>query len=230
MTARAGDDRGRKVRLDVVIPVWNEEAALDLLFRRLDAAFAPAALERHGIASVRYLFVDDGSQDASPGIVAERIRQGAGAALVRLSRNFGHQNAVSAGLDHVGADVAAVIDADLQDPPELILDMVDRWREGFDVVLAKTDLIPVFCEAMAVSLADLVRQVSPRIESRDIAELPLLTFGSYLQGQNNTAIGKQATQDVFLVIADLVKPFIIERTERRLKVKNASKRIERRMV
>jgi hypothetical protein len=91
-------------------------------------------------------------------------------------------------------------------------------------IITQPDLIPAFCETMAVSLADLVRQVSPRIESRDVAELPLLTFGSYLQGQNNTAIGKQATQDVFLVIADLVKPFIIDRTETRLKVKNASKR------
>jgi hypothetical protein len=91
-------------------------------------------------------------------------------------------------------------------------------------IITRADLLPAFCTVMADSLAELVRQVSPRIERRDVAELPLLTLGSYLQGQNNTAIGKQATKDVFLVIADLVKPFIIERTETRLKVKNASKR------
>lgn len=127
-------DRSRDIRLDVIIPVWNEEQALDLLFQRLEAVFSAEARERHGLASVRYLIVDDGSQDASARIVAEKIGQGACAVLLRLSRNFGHQSAVSAGLDHVSADVAAIIDADLQDPPELILEMVRRWRDGFDVV------------------------------------------------------------------------------------------------
>ncbi len=134
VAARAGGERGRELRLDVVVPMWNEEQALDLLFPRLEAVFSPEARGRHGIASVRYLIVDDGSQDRSAEIVAQKIRQGAPALLLRLSRNFGHQSAVSAGLDHVTADVAAVIDADLQDPPELILEMVGRWREGFDVV------------------------------------------------------------------------------------------------
>jgi glycosyltransferase involved in cell wall biosynthesis len=134
VTAPRSGERSRDLRLDVVVPVWNEEQALDLLFRRLEAVFSPEARESHGIAAVRYLFVDDGSQDRSAEIVTERIRQGAGAVLLRLSRNFGHQSAVSAGLDHVTADLAAVIDADLQDPPELILEMVQRWREGFDVV------------------------------------------------------------------------------------------------
>jgi glycosyltransferase involved in cell wall biosynthesis len=132
--AFSGDGRGRPVRLDVVVPMWNEESAVELLFRRLDAAFSAEARERYGLASVRYLIVDDGSQDRSPEMVAERIRGGAPAVLLRLSRNFGHQSAVTAGLDHVTADLAAVIDADLQDPPELILEMVRRWRDGFDVV------------------------------------------------------------------------------------------------
>jgi dolichol-phosphate mannosyltransferase len=134
VAAPASADRGRKVRLDVVVPVWNEAQALELLFPRLEAVFSPEARELHGLAGVRYLIVDDGSEDASVEIVAGRIRLGAPAVLVRLSRNFGHQSAVSAGLDHVTADVVAVIDADLQDPPELILEMVRRWREGFDVV------------------------------------------------------------------------------------------------
>ena len=134
MIAAPSGDRGRKVRLDVVVPVWNEEQALGILFERLGRVFSSEAREKGGLLGVRYLMVDDGSHDASASIIAEKIRQGAPATLLRLSRNFGHQSAVSAGLDHVTADLAAVIDADLQDPPELILEMVARWREGFDIV------------------------------------------------------------------------------------------------
>jgi dolichol-phosphate mannosyltransferase len=132
--AAAGGDRGRKPALDVVIPVWNEEQTVEILFERLGRAFSREVLDKHRIASVRYLLVDDGSQDATAALIAEKIRQGAPAALLRLSRNFGHQSAVSAGLDYVTGDLAAVIDADLQDPPEVIVEMVARWRTGCDIV------------------------------------------------------------------------------------------------
>jgi glycosyltransferase involved in cell wall biosynthesis len=132
--AAAGGDRGRKPALDIVIPVWNEEQTVEILFERLGRAFSREVLEKHGIASVRYVLVDDGSQDGTAALIAEKIRQGAPAALLRLSRNFGHQSAVSAGLDYVTGDLAAVIDADLQDPPEVIVEMVARWRTGCDVV------------------------------------------------------------------------------------------------
>lgn len=91
-------------------------------------------------------------------------------------------------------------------------------------VVRDAALLDAFCAAMAESLAELVRQISPRIERGDITELPLLTFGSYLQGQNNTTIGKVATQEVFLVIAEIVQPFAVQRTERRITVMNASGR------
>jgi len=91
-------------------------------------------------------------------------------------------------------------------------------------VATRPDLIPAFCKAMAKSLADLVRQISPAIQSRDVAELPLLTFGSFLQGQNNTAIGKQATRDVMMVIAEILAPFTKTRTDTRVQVDNASGR------
>jgi len=122
------------VSLDIVIPVWNEEEVLGLLFDRLGAVFSKSALEAARIRQVRYVFVDDGSQDRSADIIARRIEDGASALLIRFSRNFGHQNAVSAGLDAATADLVAVVDADLQDPPETILAMIEQWRAGFDVV------------------------------------------------------------------------------------------------
>ena len=122
------------VSLDIVIPVWNEEKVLGLLFTRLGEVFSSANLARDRIRVVRYLFVDDGSHDGSAQAIAHAIELGLPALLVRLSRNFGHQNAVSAGIDLSRADLVAVIDADLQDPPELIAKMVGQWREGFDVV------------------------------------------------------------------------------------------------
>jgi len=87
--------------------------------------------------------------------------------------------------------------------------------------------LPDFCAAMSKPLADLVAQVSPQITKRDVSELQLITLGSFFQGQNNVAIGKQATKDVFLAVADIVKPFIVARDERSLTVKNASGRVVR---
>lgn len=87
--------------------------------------------------------------------------------------------------------------------------------------------LPAFCAAMSQPLGELVSQISPQISHRDIAELPLLTFGSFLQGQNNVAIGAQATKDVFLAVAEIVKSFVQERTERSIIVKNASERLVR---
>jgi hypothetical protein len=98
-----------------------------------------------------------------------------------------------------------------------------------DGVLRETQrtTLPAFCEAMSKPLADLVVQVSPQITARDVAELPLITLGSFFQGQNNVQIGKQATKDVFIAIADIVQRFVVERDEQKLIVKNASGRTVR---
>jgi dolichol-phosphate mannosyltransferase len=133
-------DRGepnRAVTLDVVIPVFNEEEALPVLLERLRAAFAPERLREAGVAGVRHVLVDDGSSDRSAALVADAIAAGFPALLLRFSRNFGHQSAVSAGLSAASADLVAILDADLQDPPELVLAMVAKWREGADVVYAQ---------------------------------------------------------------------------------------------
>ncbi len=135
-TANSGPTHGDRTAttLDVVIPFYNEEEVLPLLFDRLEEVFSKENRERHAISAVRYLLIDDGSTDGSAELICERIRGGAPAHLLRLARNFGHQAAVSAGLDTTDAEATAVIDADLQDPPGLILKMLERWREGYDVV------------------------------------------------------------------------------------------------
>lgn len=129
--------RPRPAALELVLPVFNEEEVLGLLLDRLASTFSPEACAAHGIGRVRLLFVDDGSRDRTAELVSERIRAGLDARLLRFSRNFGHQAAVCAGLDHADADVIAILDADLQDPPELVLEMVDRWRAGADVVYGR---------------------------------------------------------------------------------------------
>lgn len=123
--------------LEVIVPVYNEADVVVLLLERLGQALSPDRLAAHGLRRVRLLFVDDGSTDETARLLADRIASGLDARLLRFTRNFGHQGAVCAGLDASDADVVAIIDADLQDPPELLLPMVDRWRSGADVVFAR---------------------------------------------------------------------------------------------
>ena len=114
--------------LGLVIPCFNEQAVLPKLFDEL-AAFAKTAP-----GPVFFLFVNDGSRDATAEMLDAACAKNAQFACVHFSRNFGHQTAVSAGLQNVRGDVVAVIDADLQDPPAVILDMIAKWREDSDVV------------------------------------------------------------------------------------------------
>jgi dolichol-phosphate mannosyltransferase len=120
-------------RLDVVVPVFNEEACLPALIVRLDAVRASLV----GRYDLHVIFVNDGSTDRSEELLHTACDQRPHVASIHFSRNFGHQIAVTAGLDHTTADVVAILDADLQDPPELIPAMLDRVEEGFDVVYGK---------------------------------------------------------------------------------------------
>jgi dolichol-phosphate mannosyltransferase len=116
--------------ISVIIPVFNEEVVLPVTYRRL-ATVLPNG-ERH---TYEFIFVDDGSRDRTSAILGELASADSRVCLVRFSRNFGHQPAVSAGLRHCRGDIAAVIDADLQDPPELIPQMVEELlRTGSNVV------------------------------------------------------------------------------------------------
>ncbi len=124
--APAGSEQARSV--SVVVPVFNEEAVLPEFHRRLAAVL-------DGIGSpAEIVYVNDGSRDGSLGLLAGFHASDARVAVVDLSRNFGKEAAMSAGLDHATGDAVIVIDADLQDPPELIPEMLRAWREGHDVV------------------------------------------------------------------------------------------------
>ncbi len=112
------------------MPLFNEQESLDELHRRLSQTLAPLGI------GYEILLVNDGSRDRTPGMIDELAERDPHVATIHLSRNFGHQPAVSAGLAHAGGRAVMVMDGDLQDPPEVIPQFLDRWREGFDVVYA----------------------------------------------------------------------------------------------
>jgi glycosyltransferase involved in cell wall biosynthesis len=116
----------------IVIPVFNEESVLPELFARLEGLFA-----RPGGNAWRAVFVNDGSRDRSADLIRAQGARDPRFEIVELSRNFGFQSALSAGLAHAAsADAVVTMDADLQDPPELITEMVAAWRSGAEVVRA----------------------------------------------------------------------------------------------
>ena len=120
-------------RLSIVIPVYDEEPMLPALFGELEKVCAEP-LKPYG--PVEIVFVNDGSTDKSWDLIAAYCRLHPGCIGVNLSRNFGHQLALSAGLETARGDVVATMDADLQDPPAVIVEMIETCRRGYDVVYA----------------------------------------------------------------------------------------------
>ena len=117
-----------RTSLTIVIAAFNEEASLPEMHRRLGAVL-------DGLdANATVLYVDDGSRDGTWGVLQSLAADDPRVQLLRLARNFGKELALTAGLDHVDSDAALVLDADGQDPPELIPAFVAKWREGYDVV------------------------------------------------------------------------------------------------
>lgn len=116
-------------RVSIIVPCYNEEEVLEATMARLSACCD--ALPDYDF---ELIFVDDGSADRTAAILQDFARRDRRVRLVLFSRNFGHQIAVTAGIDASSGDAVVLIDADLQDPPELIGPMLARWREGYDVV------------------------------------------------------------------------------------------------
>ena len=119
------------ISYSIVIPVFNEEAVLPVLLRRLDQLLA--RLDEPAEA----IFVDDGSKDSSPLVLQDLARRDPRFRYIGLSRNFGHQVAITAGMDAAQGNAIIVMDADLQDPPEIVEQLIAKWKEGYDVVHAR---------------------------------------------------------------------------------------------
>ena len=119
------------VTVSIIIPMYNEEATIEKTYRRLKKVMNEIG------SKYELLFINDGSQDRSGEMVKDFSTWDKTIQVIELSRNFGHQIAITAGMDYASGDAVVVIDADLQDPPELIKDMIEKWEEGFDVVYAK---------------------------------------------------------------------------------------------
>jgi dolichol-phosphate mannosyltransferase len=116
------------MKLSIVLPCYNEAENIPRVHRRLAEMLDGLGCEGE------ILFVDDGSRDDSVAVLAEICRRDSRVRVLEFSRNFGHQAAICAGLDHAAGDAVVTLDADLQHPPELIPEMVDRWREGCEIV------------------------------------------------------------------------------------------------
>lgn len=118
--------------ITLLIPVYNEESVLPQLFKRLDEF-----TKNTPNYQFEFLFINDGSIDKSFSIIAEQSKKDSRISYINLSRNFGKEIAMIAGIDHVKSDALVIIDADLQDPPELIQEMISYWEDGYDDVYAR---------------------------------------------------------------------------------------------
>jgi len=119
------------VKYSVVVPVYNEALVIRETYKRLKRVMEQTD------GSYELLFVNDGSEDETLDLLKELAVRDDTVKYLDFSRNFGHQIAITAGMDYASGEAIVIIDADLQDPPELILDMIAKWKEGYDVVYAK---------------------------------------------------------------------------------------------
>lgn len=119
------------IKYSIIVPLFNEEAVVCETHKRLSDVMAKTDGE------YEIIFVNDGSRDRTETLVKQIMQNDKNVCLINFSRNFGHQTAISAGMDNARGQAVVVIDADLQDPPEVILEMIARWKEGYDVVYGK---------------------------------------------------------------------------------------------
>lgn len=120
-----------RIRYSVIIPMYNEEAVIGETYRRVKKVMSQTG------EPYELIFVNDGSADRSAELIFDYAGFDGCVRLIDLSRNFGHQIAITAGMDYAKGDAVIIIDADLQDPPELIPDMIREWKQGYEVVYAQ---------------------------------------------------------------------------------------------
>lgn len=159
--------------LSVIAPVYDEQDTVEEFCRRVDDALTGVPYE--------LVLVDDGSSDATPEILARLAGADARIKVVHLSRNFGHQAALTAGLEHARGEAACMLDSDLQDPPEVIPRLLQQWRQGADVVYAvrsKRDGETRFKLATAKLFYRLFRRTSRLDLTPDSGDFRLLDRGA----------------------------------------------------
>jgi glycosyltransferase involved in cell wall biosynthesis len=114
--------------ITLIVPVFNEENSLDIFIARIDDVLGKASLV------YEFLFINDGSTDNTLPKLINHANSKDNISIINFSRNFGKEAAITAGIDHANGDVVVPIDVDLQDPPEVIIEFIKRWREGYDMV------------------------------------------------------------------------------------------------
>jgi dolichol-phosphate mannosyltransferase len=152
--------------ISIVVPLYNEQENLPELFRRLVRSLDDARL------AFELIFVNDGSRDATANLLDEIHAADARVTVIALSRNFGHQAAVSAGIDHARGRAVILMDGDLQDPPEVLPQFIDAWRQGNDVVYAvrtkrKEGLFKRICYAVFYRILHRVSDLDIPLDSGD---------------------------------------------------------------
>ena len=120
-----------RIVCSVIVPMYNEEAVIHETYRRLTKV-----MQEHG-ESYESVMINDGSRDKTGEIISQLCKQDEHIKMIDFARNFGHQIAITAGMDYAAGDCMVIIDGDLQDPPELIPEMIRIWREGYEVVYGK---------------------------------------------------------------------------------------------
>lgn len=124
------------MKISIVIPCFNEQEVIEELFKRLSDVL-DQCLHEETIRDYELLFVDDGSSDNTYTVLGSLALKDPRVKAISFSRNFGHQIAISAGLDYVNSDAVVIMDADLQDPPEMIPEMLAKWKAGYKIVHMK---------------------------------------------------------------------------------------------
>lgn len=116
-------------KVSIIIPCFNEQEVISTTHSEINSI-----LKNNTDLNFELIYIDDGSQDRTAEILRDICMHNSRVKFIRLSRNFGHQAALTAGIDHAFGDAIAILDADLQDPPSVILEMLNWWRQGFEVV------------------------------------------------------------------------------------------------
>ena len=171
MAANEMLDGHRTGRIDIVVPVYNEGEVIGCFFDRI-------CEQRQLLGSrIRLIFVDDGSSDETPRHCEELSHKYDWVGYIRLSRNFGHQHALTAGLDLADGDAVLTMDGDLEHPPEMIPTMVRLWEQGYDVVSCRrerAESLSIFKRVTSKVFYSILRKISDLSEIEEVPDFRLL--------------------------------------------------------